>query len=56
MDEAKDTAVIQVLDTAVEPEDKVKPHRALIVLLSVVGALFGAAACAVGIESYRKPS
>lgn len=41
LDEAKDAPVIQVLDTAVTPERKFKPKRALIVILCFVLALFG---------------
>lgn len=36
LDEAKDSAIIQVLDPAVEPERKFKPKRAIIVLVSTV--------------------
>lgn len=34
IDEAKDSSIIQVLDKAIEPERKSKPHRAMIVLIS----------------------
>ncbi len=40
LDEAKDPAVIQVLDPAVEPEFRFKPHRLLIILLASLGGLF----------------
>lgn len=44
LDEAKDASVIQVLDVAVEPEKKIKPKRAFIVLgsagLALVVAIF----------------
>jgi uncharacterized protein involved in exopolysaccharide biosynthesis len=40
LDEAKDAVVIQVIDRAVPPERKSKPHRAQIVLLAMVTALF----------------
>jgi len=44
LDEAKDPAIIQVLDAAVQPEKKVKPKRLIIVFvtvfLSFVGAVF----------------
>lgn len=44
LDEAKDTALIQVLDRAVEPERKSKPARALMVLsAAVLGFLLGTA-------------
>jgi len=36
LDEAKDPSIIQVLDTAVEAEQKAKPHRSMIVVLSAV--------------------
>ena len=38
MDEAKESAEIQVLDKAIPPERKSKPKRALIVILTVVAA------------------
>lgn len=38
LDEAKDPSVIQILDPAVEPEEKFKPKRALIVILFALGA------------------
>ncbi len=38
--EAKDAALIQVLDRAVTPDHKSKPKRALIVLLSTLAAMF----------------
>lgn len=40
LDEAKDASVVQVLDKAVEPERKVKPSRALIVLGTALLSLF----------------
>ncbi len=40
IDEAKDSAVIQVLDKAIEPDRKSKPKRTQIVLLSALVALF----------------
>lgn len=42
LDEAKDPSLIQVLDEAIEPEHKVKPRRALILLGSMLVAMFGA--------------
>lgn len=36
LDEARDPAIIQVLDPAVEPERKIKPKRVVIVLLALV--------------------
>jgi tyrosine-protein kinase Etk/Wzc len=40
LDEARDAAVIQVIDKAVTPEKKVKPKRLLIVTVSVLCAFF----------------
>lgn len=40
IDEAKDSAVVQVMDRAIEPDRKSKPVRRLIVLLSALTALF----------------
>jgi len=40
IDEAKDMGVLQVMDKAVVPDRKSKPKRSLIVLLSIVAALF----------------
>jgi len=40
LDEARDAVVIQVIDRAVPPERKSRPHRALIVLLGAAMALF----------------
>jgi uncharacterized protein involved in exopolysaccharide biosynthesis len=40
IDEAKDSAIIQVIDRAIEPDRKSKPKRALIVLLSALAAGF----------------
>lgn len=40
IDEAKDTAIIQVVDKALPPETKSKPKRALIVILATMVAFF----------------
>jgi len=40
IDEAKESAVIQVMDKAIEPDRKSKPKRTLIVLLSALVAMF----------------
>ena len=40
IDEAKDSAVVQVMDKAIEPDRKSKPKRSLIVLVSALAALF----------------
>lgn len=50
LDEAKDGAVIQVLDQAIQPEKKFKPQRALIVLSAMLAALFFTALFVVGRE------
>ena len=47
LEEAKDNSLIQVLDTAVEPDKKFKPGRAVIVLLATLLAFFVACAAAV---------
>jgi len=39
IDEAKDAAVVQVMDKAIEPDRRSKPVRTFIVLLSALGAL-----------------
>ncbi|MDP1718361.1 MAG: GNVR domain-containing protein, partial [Burkholderiales bacterium] len=40
IDEAKDSALIQVMDKAIEPDRKSKPKRALIVILTALAAGF----------------
>ena len=40
IDEAKDAAVVQVMDKAIEPDRRSKPKRTLIILLSTLVALF----------------
>jgi uncharacterized protein involved in exopolysaccharide biosynthesis len=42
IDEAKDSAVIQVMDTAIEPDSRSRPKRRQIVFLSALVALFAA--------------
>lgn len=42
IDEAKDSAVIQVLDRAIEPDRKSKPKRSMIVLLFAAAGTFAA--------------
>ncbi len=56
IDEAKDSAVIQVMDKGIEPDRKSKPWRTLIVLLSVIGGLFVAALCAFVREAMIRAS
>ena len=40
IDEAKDSAVVQVMDKAIEPDRRSKPFRSLIVALSAIAAFF----------------
>jgi uncharacterized protein involved in exopolysaccharide biosynthesis len=54
LDEARDAPIVQVLDPAVEPENRSKPRRSMIVLLSTVGALFLAMVAAFGMEAKSK--
>jgi tyrosine-protein kinase Etk/Wzc len=54
LDEAKDTSVIQVLDSAIEPERKFKPRRAIIILLSAALAFCAAVAWAFISEIKQK--
>lgn len=54
LDEAKDTAMVQVLDPAIEPERKFKPKRAMIVILSFLVALFAAVGWAFMLETKKK--
>jgi tyrosine-protein kinase Etk/Wzc len=42
IDEARDASIIQVLDPAVEPDRKSRPHRALIVIVTAILALLAA--------------
>lgn len=54
LDEAKEPALIQVLDPAVEPEYKSQPKRALIVLASTIMAGLAAIAWAFFSEAKRR--
>jgi len=56
IDEAKDSAVVQVMDKAIEPDRKSKPYRALIVLLSALAGLFVAVSLAFIYEAIAKVS
>ncbi len=51
IDEAKDSAIIQVMDKAVEPDRKSKPRRWLIVVLSTLVAGLLSALCAFVLEA-----
>lgn len=50
LDEARDSAIIQVLDKAVTPEKKSKPKRSLIVLFTWVAAMI---LCVLGVFVYE---
>jgi uncharacterized protein involved in exopolysaccharide biosynthesis len=54
IDEAKDSAIIQVMDKAIEPDRRSKPLRLRIVLLSALLAAFLAFAGSVVLETVRK--
>jgi len=54
LDEAKDSAIIQVLDPAVEPERKSGPKRVIIIVLSTLLALFAAIAWAFVTETKKR--
>jgi tyrosine-protein kinase Etk/Wzc len=54
LDEAKDPAIIQVLDPAVEPEREYKPKRAILVIAAALVALLGAVAYIFVSEVARK--
>jgi len=51
IDEAKDAAVVQVMDKAMEADRKSKPKRGLIIALSALASLFLAAIAAFVIEA-----
>src|SRR5207302_11433534 len=51
IDEAKDSAVIQIMDRAIEPDRKSKPVRYQIVLLSTLVAALLAVICAFVLEA-----
>lgn len=54
LDEAKDSALIQVLDEAIEPDFKSKPNRKVIVLLAGLAALLMAILLTVFLEAMAK--
>lgn len=54
IDEAKDSSLIQVLDTAKAPDRKSKPKRALMVALGLMGGLFAGVLLALIREQYLK--
>jgi uncharacterized protein involved in exopolysaccharide biosynthesis len=56
IDEAKDAAIIQVLDKAIEPDRKAKPWRALIVAVSAMVALLVGILWAIVYEAMARGS
>jgi uncharacterized protein involved in exopolysaccharide biosynthesis len=54
LDEAKDPAVIQVLDSAIEPERKSKPNRKLVVIISTLVGFVIAVAWILIAEARRR--
>jgi uncharacterized protein involved in exopolysaccharide biosynthesis len=50
IDEARDAAVIQVIEKAVQPEKKVKPKRRLMVILAIISGFFVSLALAFFME------
>ncbi|WP_300756478.1 Wzz/FepE/Etk N-terminal domain-containing protein [Janthinobacterium sp.] len=54
LDEAKDSALIQVLDPAIDPERKFKPKRSVLILVSTILALIAAVAWAFMAETRKK--
>jgi uncharacterized protein involved in exopolysaccharide biosynthesis len=52
LDEAKNAAVIQVIDVAIEPEKKSAPHRSWIIAIAALFGLFASAAWAVLAEAF----
>jgi uncharacterized protein involved in exopolysaccharide biosynthesis len=54
LEEAKDPSLIQVLDSAIEPERKVKPRRAFIVLGSMLATLLGAIAWVIAQDKKKR--
>jgi tyrosine-protein kinase Etk/Wzc len=53
-DEAKEAAIIQVLDKAVPPERRARPRRTLIVLISLVAAALLACVAAFVMEAQER--
>jgi uncharacterized protein involved in exopolysaccharide biosynthesis len=54
IDEAKDPAIVQVMDRAIEPDRKSKPRRSLLVLLSTLVALFAGIVSAFASEAMSR--
>ena len=56
LDEARDAAVIQVIEKAVPPEKKVKPNRSLMVILAIISGFFVSIALAFFMEYMERVS
>jgi tyrosine-protein kinase Etk/Wzc len=56
IDEARDTSIVQVLDRAVTPERKSRPHRSLIVVVTAFVGLLGALLWALVRDAYQRAS
>jgi uncharacterized protein involved in exopolysaccharide biosynthesis len=56
IDEAKDSAVVQVMDVAIEPDRKSKPKRAIMVILATLAAGFVGILLAFVREAWLKSS
>lgn len=54
LDEAKDTALIQVLDPAIDPERKFKPRRSVLILVSTIFGFIAAVALAFIAETRKR--
>lgn len=54
LDEAKDSAIVQVLDPAIEPEQRFKPKRSIIVIIAGAATLFSCIFWAFLLEAKRK--
>jgi uncharacterized protein involved in exopolysaccharide biosynthesis len=54
IDEAKDPAIVQVMDPAIEPDRRSRPKRGLIVLVSTLAALFLSIIWAFMQESFER--
>lgn len=54
LDEAKDGANIQVLDSAIAPENKIKPKRSLLILLALFAGFFIAVLASFILEAFNK--
>jgi uncharacterized protein involved in exopolysaccharide biosynthesis len=54
LDEAKDPAIVQVLDPAINPERKFKPKRIIIILLSALAGLIVSIVWALGLDAAER--